>query len=74
METKRYEFVLEASQPIAHHSETLGNQSILMREDIRQPGGGFAKVPIVTGDTMRGNVCPPLPPYTRVFNHIHYGM
>lgn len=53
MQTKRYEFVLEASQPIAHHGETIGNEAILMREDVRQRGGGFAAVPIVTGDTMR---------------------
>lgn len=53
LQTKRYEFVLEATQPIAHHAETIGNESILMREDIRQRGGGFAAVPIVTGDTMR---------------------
>lgn len=53
MENKRYEFVIEANQPIAHHAETIGNQAIVMREDIRQKGGGFAAVPIVTGDTMR---------------------
>lgn len=53
MQTLRYEFVLEATQPIAHHAETIGNESLLMREDIRQKGGGFAAVPIVTGDTMR---------------------
>lgn len=53
MQVKRYEFVLEASQPIAHHAEQIGNEAILMREDVRQKGGGFAAVPIVTGDTMR---------------------
>lgn len=53
MQTKRFEFVIEATQPIAHHAETIGNESILMREDIRQRGGGFAAVPIVTGDAMR---------------------
>lgn len=53
MTKKQYEFVLEATQPIAHHSETIGNEAILMREDVRQRGGGFAAVPIITGDTMR---------------------
>jgi hypothetical protein len=53
MTTKRYEFVLQASQAIAHHAETIGNERILMREDVRQRGGGFAAVPVVTGDTMR---------------------
>jgi hypothetical protein len=49
---KRYEFVLEAVQPIAHHSETIGNEQVIMRRKVRQPGG-WANVPIVTADTMR---------------------
>lgn len=53
MQTLRYEFVLIAEQPIAHHAETIGNEAILMREKIRQKGGGFADVPIGTGDTAR---------------------
>lgn len=53
METLRYEFILEAIEPIAHHSETIGNEAIVMRESVRQPDGTFAEVPIVTGDTMR---------------------
>lgn len=53
METLRYEFILEAIEPIAHHSETIGNEAIVMRESVRQPDGTFAEVPIITGDTMR---------------------
>lgn len=53
METKRYEFILEASQPIAHHSENLGNESVFMRRKVRQRDGRFVQVPYVTGDTMR---------------------
>ena len=53
METKRYEIVLEAETPIAHHSETLGNHQMLMRRKVRQPDGRFVEVPYVTGDTMR---------------------
>lgn len=53
MELMRYEIVFEAEQPIAHHSETFGNEAVAMRKRIRQHGGGFADVPIVTADTCR---------------------
>ncbi len=53
MEHLRYEFILQADQPIAHHSENLGNISLAMRRKIRQPSGGFSNVPVITGDTMR---------------------
>lgn len=53
METKRFEFVLEAARPIAHHAETLGNEAILRRREIRLPGGTFVRVPEVSGDAMR---------------------
>lgn len=53
MQQPRYEFILEAAQPICHLAESIGNEGILMRESIRQKGGGFVEVPIVTGDTMR---------------------
>jgi hypothetical protein len=52
-EVKKYEFLLEAVTPIAHHCETIGNQSILMRSKQRQPRGGWAYPAEVTGDTMR---------------------
>jgi len=53
MEIKRYEFILEASTPIAHHSESFGNSAIVMRRKVRQPDGTWRQVPVVTGDTMR---------------------
>lgn len=53
MENARIELVIEALEPIAHASETLGNSQIAMRQKIRQPDGTFAAVPIITGDTMR---------------------
>lgn len=52
LERKRYEFVLEARQPIAHHEETIGNESILMRRKVRVDDG-WERVPCITGDTMR---------------------
>lgn len=53
MQTKRYEFLIEAESPIAHHSENFGNMSVAMRRKVRQPDGSFASVPVVTADTMR---------------------
>lgn len=53
MEQIRYEFVLQAQQPIAHHEETYGNTAVIMRRKTRQPDGGWAQIPIVTGDAMR---------------------
>jgi hypothetical protein len=52
MQHKRYECVLECAEPVAHHEETIGNEAILMRRKVRH-NGGWAHVPIVTGDTMR---------------------
>ena len=49
----RYEFLMQADQPIAHHAEVFGNSAISMRRKVRQPDGAWAQVPIVTGDTMR---------------------
>lgn len=53
MEIKRYEFILAADTPIAHHSESIGNSAVAMRQKIRQPDGTFSTVPIITADTMR---------------------
>ncbi len=53
MKTKRYSFILEAMQPIAHHSGTLGNVSLFMRRKVHDGKGNFEDVPFVTGDTMR---------------------
>lgn len=51
-EKKRYEFVLRAEQPIAHHAENRGNEAILFRRSFRVRGG-WVDIPIVTADTMR---------------------
>lgn len=52
-EQRRFEFILIAEQPIAHHAESFGNTAVIMRRKVRQPGGGWAQVPAITGDTMR---------------------
>jgi hypothetical protein len=49
---KRYEFLLEAQSPIAHHEGAIGNHATLMRRKVRT-SRGFEDVPIVTADTMR---------------------
>lgn len=49
----RWEFILEAQEPIAHHSEAIGNTAIAMRQKTRLPDGSFVSIPIVTGDTIR---------------------
>jgi len=48
-----YEILLQAMEPIAHSSETIGNVQIAMRQPVRQPDGRFAAVPVITGATMR---------------------
>lgn len=53
MEHLEFEFILKSKSPIAHHSESFGNSSILMRKRVRQPDGALVDVPIITGDTMR---------------------
>ena len=52
-EMRRFEFVLEAEQPIAHLEESVGNVGVFMRRKVRLPDGSFARVPVVTADTMR---------------------
>lgn len=53
MKTIRYDFVLEAQTPIAHHQENFGNEAVIMRHKVRQADGSFALVPYLTGDTCR---------------------
>lgn len=53
MKTRRFEFLLEAAQPIAHHEGSIGNHATVMRRKVRLADGEFAEVPVVTGDTMR---------------------
>lgn len=52
MRRKRYEFVLEAMSPIAHHAGTIGNHSHLMRTRVRTPTG-WDEIPVISADTMR---------------------
>lgn len=52
-EQLEYRIVLQAVTPVAHSEGTIGNQSFAMQTDVRQPDGGFRRVPIITGDTMR---------------------
>lgn len=53
MKQLRYDMILEAVGPIAHHEGTFGNSAIAMRRKVRQPDGSWCDVPIVTGDAMR---------------------
>mgnify|MGYP000899917987 CR=1 FL=1 len=52
-EVKKYEFLLCAETPIAHHAEVFGNHAVVARRKIRQPNGTWAQVPIISGDSMR---------------------
>lgn len=53
MRQVKFEFILRADQPIAHHSETFGNQAVSARRKVRQSDGTWAHVPVVSGDAMR---------------------
>lgn len=53
MTLTRYEMLLEAQTPIAHHAEVMGNHAVLMDRKLRMPDGTFQKNHIVTADTMR---------------------
>jgi len=53
METRKYSFVLEAAQPIAHHEGSFGNHAVIMRRRIRQKDGTFVDCPCITADTLR---------------------
>lgn len=52
----RWEFLVRAIEPIAHHSGVVGNQAIVMREEVCLPDGSFAEVPYITGDTLRHGI------------------
>jgi hypothetical protein len=52
LEQRRYDFILLAVTPIAHHAESFGNAAVIMRRKVRLPNM-WADVPIVTADTMR---------------------
>lgn len=53
METTRYEMLLKARTPIAHASETIGNQSLFNRKPVRQPNDDVALVGYLSGDSIR---------------------
>lgn len=53
MQTTRYEFIVRAEEPVAHHSGSIGNVSVFMRKKIRVPGGSVISVPEITGDSIR---------------------
>lgn len=53
MKQIKFEFILRADQPIAHHGETYGNQAIIARRKLRCSDGTWAHIPIVSGDAMR---------------------
>lgn len=53
LQQHRIEVLLEAEQPVKHLAESLGNSAYLNARLVRQPTGGFARVPEVSGDTMR---------------------
>lgn len=52
-ETKCYEILLEATTPIAHHSEVFGNHAVAARRKVRLPTGEWTHVPAVSGDALR---------------------
>lgn len=53
MQTTRFEMIVRAAQPIAHHQENLGNQAIFARKMVRARGGDRVAVPYLSGDTVR---------------------
>lgn len=56
MKQHRIQMILRATSPIAHHSETYGNMSLVSREKVRVTGGGFEAIPIISGNAMRNGL------------------
>lgn len=52
----RAEVLFEAAGPIAHFEGTDGNHSMIAMTKVRRPKGGFAMVPIVSGNAMRNRM------------------
>jgi hypothetical protein len=52
-EQKRYDFILEATRPIVHLSETIGNRGVIARRKVRLPDGEWADVPMISGNQIR---------------------
>ena len=53
MQTSRYEFLVEAIDPISHEQESLGNASIFCRKKVTQPNGQRVMVAYISGDSIR---------------------
>lgn len=53
MEIRRFEFLLRAQQPISHLEGTEGNHGVFMRRKVTFDDGTSARVPIITGQTMK---------------------
>lgn len=47
------EILFRNTSPVAHHSGTEGNLSILMRQEAILPDGSIASIPYITGDSLR---------------------
>jgi hypothetical protein len=52
----RAEVLFEAAGPIAHFEGTDGNHSMIAMTKVRRPKGGFAMVPMVSGNSMRNRM------------------
>lgn len=52
----RAEVLFEAAGPIAHFEGTDGNHSMIAMTKVRRPKGGFAMVPIVSGNSVRNRM------------------
>lgn len=52
----RAEVLFEAVQPISHQETTIGNHGVQATAKVRRRGGGFAKVPEVSGNAMRNRM------------------
>lgn len=56
MKQHKIEMILRSESPMAHHSETFGNMSLVNREKWRTKGGHFEMVPTISGNAMRNGL------------------
>lgn len=56
MKKVAYEFIIEAQQPISHTESVMGNEAIIARKKVRKDRGGWAMVPVVSGNAMRNRL------------------
>lgn len=47
------DIVFEALTPVVHGETTIGNMQVIVRKKVRLPDGSFAKIPVVSGASMR---------------------